>query len=177
MNKYRLLFSAMLSFFFNIALSQSDWNTVVETYNGCEYIVKNTELTYAITNKKYDLAKEATCDIEFDGETEAEFEARRVSVCECIYEEADAIFDFGNIPVSIDDLNKLTMVCYFDSTTKDYVGAYFIFDAEVKDYFTLEKINQLEEKLLEANINAGTTNLLNPNEKYFIISVTMSIGY
>lgn len=52
----------------------------------------------------------------------------------------------------------------------------FIFSAEVKDYFTLDKLNQLENNLLKANINAGKSNLLDTDRKYLAIEVGIPIG-
>ena len=156
--------------------AQSEWNVKTEKYAGQEYIIEYTKYTYAVTNKKYDLKKEATCDIKFEGETDKEFDARRKSVCEKIYNVANNIFNFNNIPVSRNKLNELTLVCYFNSATKNYVGCYFICNTGIKNYFTLDKLNQLENNLLKANINAGRTNLLDPNDKYFTISVGMRIG-
>ena len=156
--------------------AQSEWNVKTEKYAGQEYIIEYTKYTYAVTNKKYDLKKDVTCDIEFDGETEKEFDARRQPLCQKIYDVANGVFNFSNIPVSRDEQNDLILVCYFNSATKNYVGCYFVFDAAVKDYFTLKKLNLLENNLLKANINAGRTNLLDPNDKYFTISVGMRIG-
>ena len=156
--------------------AQSEWNITTEKYSGNEYIIKKSQYIHAITNKKYDFKKDVTCDIEFDGETEKEFDARRQPLCQKIYDVANGVFNFSNIPVSRDELNDLTLVCYFNSATKNYIGCKFIFNAEVKDYFTLKKLNLLENNLLKANINAGRTNLLDPNDKYFTISVGMRIG-
>ena len=55
--------------------AQSEWNVTTEKYAGNEYIIKKSQYIHAITNKKYDLLEEATRDIEFDGETEKEFDA------------------------------------------------------------------------------------------------------
>ena len=156
--------------------AQSEWNITTEKYAGNEYIIKKSEIIYTVTNKKYDWLKEATRDIKFEGETDKEFDARRKSVCEKIYNVANNIFNFSNIPISRNKLNELTLVCYFNSNTKNYAGCYFFYDTEVKNYFTLDKLNQLENNLLKANINAGRANLLKPNKKYFAITVSMRIG-
>ena len=156
--------------------AQSEWDISTEKYGGNEYIIKKTEIIYTVTNKKYDWLKEATREIKFEGETEKEFDTRRNPVCEKIYNVANNIFNFSDIPVSRDELYELTLVCYFNSVTKNYAGCYFFYDTEVKNYFTLAKLNQLENNLLKANINAGKTNLLNPNGKYFTISVSIRVG-
>ena len=68
------------------------------------------------------------------------------------------------------------ITCYFDSKTKNYVGAKFHFDIEVKDYFTLEKLHLLEQKLSQASINTGITNLLEPEKDYFTLHVGIYLG-
>ncbi len=175
MKKYKLFLGIVLSILFETATAQTEWNTIIKIYNGNEYIIKNSEYIYAIKNIKYDFS-DVTCDVEFEGESDKEFNIRRESVCKEIYEILNNIFNFNNIPFNLDESYQLLIVCYFDSTTKNYIGAKFIFDTEVKDYFTLEKINHAEVQLSKANINAGRTNLLNPNKKYFTIDITMPIG-
>ena len=156
--------------------AQSEWDVTTEKYAGNEYVIEKSQYIHAITNKKYDLLEEATRDIEFDGETEKEFNARRQPLCQKIYDVANGVFNFSNIPVSRDEQNDLILVCYFNSATKNYAGCYFIFDAAVKDYFTLKKLNLLENNLLKANLNAGKANLLKPNKKYFVVKIGIRIG-
>ena len=155
--------------------AQVNWQISTETCNANEYIVKSNKYFYSITNKKYAF-KGVTVDIEFDGEREDAFEKRREGLLESIYKIANGVFDFSNIPLSRKSLYKLSLICYFDSKTKDYVGVYFLFDTEVKNYITLQKLNLLENKLLQANINAGRTNLLEPNAKYFTKEIDIPIG-
>jgi hypothetical protein len=50
---------------------------------------------------------------------------------------------------------RITLQCFFDSQTKDYIGVSFIFNAVLKDYLTTDKINKVELLLLQAKINAG----------------------
>ncbi|MDR1743320.1 MAG: hypothetical protein LBR48_05800, partial [Dysgonamonadaceae bacterium] len=83
--------------------------------------------------------------------------------------------DFDNIFV-LRRNNRLSMDCYFDSKTKNYVGAKFVFTEGLVSYFTIAKINALENKLMQAGINAGTSYLLDSSKKYFCIRVTCSIG-
>ena len=109
-------------------------------------------------------------------EREDAFEKRREGLLESIYKIANGVFEFSNIPLSRKSLYKLSLVCYFDSKTKDYVGVYFLFNTEVKSYITLQKLNLLENKLLQANINTGRTKLLEPNAKYFTKEIDIRIG-
>lgn len=149
------------------------WDTRIEQYNGDEYIIKSGDYVYSIINKKYDLVKEATLDIEFDGESEKEFKQRRAGLRARILEIADSVFEFRNIPVK--ERSALIMQVYFDSRTKDYAGIQFVVDIELKDYITLPKVQLLEKKMLQAGLNAGKTNLFD-SEKYFIIDSGKMIG-
>ena len=171
----RIIFIMILVLMSDELAAQTDWQVETKSCNGNEYIVEHTEFIYAITNKKYDFAKSATRDIEFDGERIEDFENRRYPLREQIYNVANGIFNFAKIPVPDDDVYVFAMQCFFDSQSKDYVGAYFVFDVEIKDYITLEKLNLLESKLHQAKINTGRTNLLD-NEKYFTIAVEVSVG-
>ncbi|WP_373758805.1 hypothetical protein [Bacteroides heparinolyticus] len=175
MKTYRIVFI----FFFLLGSVESfsqdvyHWDTRIEQYNGDEYIIKSGDYVYSIINKKYDLVKEATLDIEFDGESEKEFKQRRAGLRARILEIADSVFEFRNTP--LEEPAGLIMQVYFDSRTKDYVGIEFVVDIELKDYITLPKVQLLEKKMLEARLNAGKSNLLNPR-KYFIIDSGKMIG-
>lgn len=149
------------------------WDTRIEQYNGDEYIIKSGDYVYSIINKKYDLVKEATLDIEFDGESEKEFKQRRAGLRARILEIADSVFEFRNTP--LEEPAGLIMQVYFDSRTKDYAGIQFVVDIELKDYITLPKVQLLEKKMLQAGLNAGKTNLFD-SEKYFIIDSGKMIG-
>ena len=168
-----LLLSTLLVIMPLSAQSLSDWDISVEKYQGDEYIIKSSESVYSIINKKYDLVKEATLDIEFDGESEKEFKQRRSGLRARILEIADSVFEFRNTP--LEEPAGLIMQVYFDSRTKDYVGIEFVVDIELKDYITLPKVQLLEKKMLEAGLNAGKSNLLNPR-KYFIIDSSIMMG-
>ncbi len=171
--KVILLLSTLLVIMPLSAQSLSDWDISVEKYQGDEYIIKSSESVYSIINKKYDLVEEATLDIEFDGESEKEFKQRRAGLRARILEIADSVFEFRNIPVK--ERSALIMQVYFDSRTKDYAGIQFVVDIELKDYITLPKVQLLEKKMLEAGLNAGKSNLLNPR-KYFIIDSSIMMG-
>ena len=119
------------------------------------------------------MVKEATLDIEFDGESEKEFKQRRAGLRARILEIADSVFEFRNIPVK--ERSALIMQVYFDSRTKDYAGIQFVVDIELKDYITLPKVQLLEKKMLQAGLNAGKTNLFD-SEKYFIIDSGIMMG-
>ena len=168
-----LLLSTLLVIMPLSAQSLSDWDISVEKYQGDEYIIKSSESVYSIINKKYDLVKEATLDIEFDGESEKEFKQRRSGLRARILEIADSVFEFRNIPVK--ERSALIMQVYFDSRTKDYAGIQFVVDIELKDYITLPKVQLLEKKMLQAGLNAGKTNLFD-SEKYFIIDSGIMMG-
>ncbi len=175
MKTYRALL-IIISLLGNIGLFPQDikkWEPRFERYNGDEYIIMSGNNVYSITNKKYDLVKEATLDIEFDGESEKEFKQRRAGLRARILEIADSVFEFRNTP--LEEPAGLIMQVYFDSRTKDYVGIEFVVDIELKDYITLPKVQLLEKKMLEARLNAGKSNLLNPR-KYFIIDSGKMIG-
>ena len=156
--------------------AQRTWKTVTEKYNDEEYIIEHTDLTYAVTNKKYDMSgKEIGPDANYDYETIDDQNKRREPLRWIIYNALDEVFHFKSVPINYDDLIHISVVCYFDSRTKDYVGAYFIFDSKIKDYMTLERIQQAEKKLLECKINAGETYLLD-DSPYFSIDMSTRVG-
>ena len=167
-----LLLSTLLVIMPLSAQSLSDWDISVEKYQGDEYIIKSSEFVYSIINKKYDLVKETTLDIEFDGESEKEFKQRRAGLRARILEIADSVFEFRNAPV---EGSLLDMELFFDSRTKDYVGIRFIVGIKLKDYITVPKVQLLEKKMLQAGLNAGKTNLLDSN-KYFVIDCGIVTG-
>lgn len=180
-NKEITMFQYWVIFLFvcmpvSISAQLVDWEIKTEIYNGIEYIVKKSEYTYSITNKQNSRFKSLTCEIEFEGETLEQMEDRRYATRLEVYSVASQIFDFENISIGDLDFSTFHITCYFDSTTKNYVGAKFYFDIEVKDYFTLEKLNLLEQKLLQAGINTGATNLLNPEEDYYTLLVGIRLG-
>ena len=177
METLKLIFMAILLTGISDLSAQAVWQTSTQNYNGNEYIIEDSKYIRSVTNKKYaSFNDNATSDIEFEGEREETFLKRSEGLMESIYKVANEVFDFGNIPVSRKSLYRLSLVCYFDSKTKNYVGAYFVFDTQVKNYITLQKLNLLESKLLQANLNAGTTNMKDPNEKYFIKEIDIPIG-
>jgi len=174
MKTYRILFIFLFLLGSVETFSQDvyHWDTRIEQYNGDEYIIKSTDNIYSITNKKYDLVKETTLDIEFDGESEKEFKQRRAGLRARILEIADSVFEFRNAPV---EGSLLDMELFFDSRTKDYVGIRFIVGIKLKDYITVPKVQLLEKKMLQAGLNAGKTNLLDSN-KYFVIDCGIVTG-
>jgi hypothetical protein len=176
MKTLKLIFiiASTLLFCVDSIFAQSD-QISTEKYNSDEYTVKHNKYLYEITNKKYAF-KGVTVDIEFEGERLEDLEKRREGFMESIYKVANGVFDFSNIPVFRKSLFHLTMVCYFDSSTKDYVGVQFVFNIEVKSYITLQKLNLLESKLQQAKLNAGRTNLMEPNKKYFAIEIRIPMG-
>lgn len=152
-----------------------DWQMKVENYNGNEYLIKESENIYCIQNKNY-IFNNLTCEIELEGETQEEWEERRYATRLAVYDVASEVFDFDSIPIGDLDFSIFYITCYFDSKTKNYVGAKFHFDIEVKDYFTLEKLHLLEQKLSQASINTGITNLLEPEKDYFTLHVGIYLG-
>ncbi len=172
-------FISIIAFLFsvNLLFAQTVWQTSTQNYNGNEYTIEDSKYIRSVTNKKYaSFNDNATSKIEFEGEREETFLKRREGLMESIYKVANGVFDFGNIPVSRKPPYHITLVCYFNSNTKDYAGAIFVFNTEVKSYITLQKLNLLESKLLQAGLNAGRTNLLNPNATYFIEEASIRIG-
>ena len=176
MKTIKLILTALLLICIAFQLSaQRTWKTVTKKYENEEYIIKNTDLTYAVTNAKYELAEQTTTDAEFEGETIDDFEKRRESLRKSIYNVLDEILQFSSIPVPDDFPYRLSVLCYFDSHTKDYIGVYFVFPTEIKDYMTLERINQAEQKLSEKRINAGRTYLFE-DKPYFAVTVNIRVG-
>ena len=173
-------FSLLL--FFSLAVPASAQLNFIETrefYNGTEYIIERGEdIMYCITNVAYStLKKQATRELELEGESYEDWQDRRDSIRIEIYNIANKIFDFKNIPIGDLDLSVLSLECFFDCTTKEYVGVYFMFDFEVKDYITLEKINALEKELSQANlIITDSVNLLDRNHKYFSVPMGFFLG-
>ena len=180
-NSKHTIFQCLLMFLF-ICMPASisaqlvdDWEIKIENYNGNEYIIKYSEYTYCIQNKNY-VFNNLTCDIELEGETQEEWEERRYATRLFVYNVASEVFDFESIPIGDLDFSIFHIICYFDSNTKNYVGAKFLYDIEVKDYFTIDKLYLLEQKLSQARINTGITNLLNPEKDYFTIRVGIYLG-
>lgn len=157
------------------SLAQYKWDMRTEEYNHEKYTIKYNDALYVVTNQKYELSKLSGVDANYDDETFDEQNKRREPLRWKIYNVLNEVFNFNSIPVSRDELLDLTVVCYFDSKTKNYVGIHFIFNLKIKDYITLQKINLAEKKLLESNINAGETYLID-DRPYFDISVTIRVG-
>ena len=156
---------------------EDEWKVSVDTCAGNEYIVETSEEVYSVLNKKFlQILKNSTCDIELEGESYKEFEQRRDTVRMQIYRIANELFDFNNIPVSRKEGLSLDMVCFFESSTKSMVGVKFVYDAELKEWFVLEKLQVLEQRLMAANINAGTANLLDNGSPYFEIYLGILTG-
>jgi hypothetical protein len=178
MKTLKFIFAFTLMFVVNSDLcAQKEWNTRIEWYGGDEYIIESTDGIYAVTNKKYDLTNVSTRDIEYDGESMYEWSERKQELVSAIGTVTRDVLEFDKVPPFQDDYNyHITVVCFFDSYSKDYVGAYFIFDTELwGDVITLQKLHQLEFRLLQAKINAGETNLLDPHRPFFTFSVNSSV--
>ncbi|MDR1742194.1 MAG: hypothetical protein LBR48_00005, partial [Dysgonamonadaceae bacterium] len=108
-----------------IVMSQTNWQISTEKYNGSEYTIKRGKYVCAVTNKKYAF-EEMTLDIEKDGETAEAYAKRREPLYQKLYDVTKEALDFDNIFV-LRRNNRLSMDCYFDSKTKNYVGAKFVF--------------------------------------------------
>lgn len=176
MKTMKLILLAILLSGLDTVVAQSEWKTTTEKFNGNEYVIQYTELTYSVTNKEYtSFVKDATSDIELEGETIDELSKRRNQIRGEIYRVLDRIMDFNQLRQSKKEWGHLTLVCFFDSHTKDYKGASFIFDTEWKDVFTLQKVNTMESSLSQAHLNAGRTNLLEDKD-YFTITIMIPIG-
>ena len=181
-NKDLMIKFVFISLFFCVPISLfaqlDDWQIKTEIYNGNEYIVKQSDYLYSIVNRKYSEFKNITNEIEFEneGETIEQKEERRYTTKIQIKNLASQIFDFDYIPIGNQEYSIFYISCYFDAKTKKYVGVRFLFDTEVKDNFTLEKLNLLEQKLSQANLSTGKTNLLEPEKDYFMVRVGIYLG-
>lgn len=176
MKTMKLILIVILLSGLDTVVGQSKWETTTEKFNGNEYVIKKGLSTYSVINKDYtSFVKDATSDIELEGETIGDLSKRREQIRGEIYRVLDRIMDFNQLRQSEKEWGHLTLVCLFDSHTKDYKGASFIFDTEWKDVFTLQKVNTMESSLLQAHLNAGRTNLLEDKD-YFTITVMIPVG-
>lgn len=77
---------------------------------------------------------------------------------------------YGVFPMELWPLLKsgtLMQDSFFDVKTGGYIGGHFIFDVEIKDIVTLDKIYEMEQKLEAAHLNVGKQQFKRPNKKYF----------
>lgn len=167
--KETFLFIAMLLFSANILSAQTD-RVWTEKYNGEEYTIREVKDWYVITNKKYSLAQgNITVDCSSDGESIYDYRTRRWD----LQRKADKIAEkvFHTDTLELIHGYALSVNCLFDSQTKDFTGGMEVYiKKEIKEHFSLQKVKLLEEKLLQAGINTGRTNLIDPDKKYFILS-------
>ncbi len=168
-----LIIIAILLVGINGLSAQTKWETKAEVYNGNEYLIRYTPRTYSIKNKKYDFS-DSFRDTAFDGESSLDMDKRRQVLIEKMYEVANSVFEFNKIVIS--GRFEVIMECLFDINTKKYAGVRFIFDAEIKDYITVPKINLVETKLLQAGLNAGSTNIIEQGVEYVVIGASISVG-
>ena len=154
---------------------EDEWTVSVDTCAGNVYTIETSEEYEAVSNKRYEFT-DITCDIELEGESYKEFGQRRDTVRMQIYRIANELFDFNNIPVLRREGFALHLSCFFRTDTKDYAGIQIFYDTELKEYFPLEKLYLLEQKLMMAGLNAGTTNVLDANSPYFEIYMAIYTG-
>lgn len=167
--KETFLFIAMLLFSANILSAQTD-RVWTEKYKGEEYTIREVKDWYVITNKKYSLAQgNITVDCSSDGESIYDYRTRRWDLQRKADKIAEKVFHTNTLePIHG---YALSVNCLFDSQTKDFTGGMEVYiKKEIKEHFSLQKVKLLEEKLLQAGINTGRTNLINPDKKYFILS-------
>ena len=173
-NKCKFLF--VLLFLFSIVNLKAQ-TVVIQEYNGDEYLVKEYPDICSIINKKYStFDSNSTEEVEFPGETYDDMLKRGYHVDALIYQTARLVLVAKDIPLGNLEWSNLLLTCYFDSQSKEFVGVKFIFDKEMKNYITLEKVNLLEQALFEANINKGSVNLFDNSKKYFSIIVKIDLG-
>jgi hypothetical protein len=167
--KETFLSIAILLFSANILSAQTD-RVWTEKYNGEEYTIREVKDWYVITNKKYSLAQgNTTVDYSSDGESIYDYRTRRWD----LERKADKIAEKVFHTDTLEPIHgyALSVNCLFDSQTKNFTGGMEVYiKKEIKEHFSLQKVKLLEEKLLQAGLNTGRTNLIDPDKKYFILS-------
>ncbi len=166
MRTMKLFFVSLLLFCTNTLLSAQTERTWIEKYNGEEYTIKDGYY-YVITNKKYILSYDfMTADSQLEGEGIWDYQKRRKVLSEAIDKIANGVFHLDQVYTSKE--YGVSVICTFDVQTKNYAGGLKIFfNKEIKEYITLDKVNQLEKALLKSGLNAGETNVVDPKKKYF----------
>ena len=107
-----------------------------------------------------------TADSQLEGEGIWDYQKRRKVLSEAIDKIANGVFHLDQVYTSKE--YGVSVICTFDVQTKNYAGGLKIFfNKEIKEYITLDKVNQLEKALLKSGLNAGETNVVDPKKKYF----------
>lgn len=160
----------------NTVMAQKEAKPFIKTVNGNEFIIQKKDNSLYVVNKKYvSFKKSDATDIDFDGETLDEFGARRAHIKEATHRIISNTLDIDKLRHLERKYGVLTVSCYFDSNTKDYIGIEYSYSCDWADIFTLEKLDSIDSQLQKEKINAGKTNLLDDG-KYFSFDVAYRVG-
>ena len=168
----RLFLLAVLVFVV-YGISAVNPKTVTETksYNGNEYNIElYNNFIYTVTNKKYIFPEsEITNTTHLDGENWNNYQKR-------VFINSNSVFfKIRDIALSVfpDSLrntllnNGFIMGSTFDAKSGNLVGISVAFFKKIKSLVPLEKVYEIEQKIMNAHLNAGKQKLKDPSKKYF----------
>ena len=166
----RLFLLAVLVFVV-YGISAVNPKTVTETksYKGNVYNMEYSKYFCTVTNRKYMFPEsEITNTTHFDDESWEDYQKRIISSDGVLAK----ILNMG-LSVFPDSLrgtlrkNDFGIGVIFDTQSGNLVGINVGFDKNIQSLVPLEKVYEIEQKIMNAHLNAGKQKLKDPSKKYF----------